>query len=89
MRDAILNSHGYYRLKILTESPPGGKALKAFRDALGVSLKQARDSALEASTEGFRGTYVETMLIRELLEASGIISSIVSEKAREEDPHNT
>lgn len=80
VRDPILKQHGHYRLRISSESPPGGKTLKAFRDTLGVTLKQARDSALEATAQGFLGTYVEVALIHDLLRDSGIESTVTSEK---------
>ncbi|MGW0710828.1 hypothetical protein ACWD4G_33565 [Streptomyces sp. NPDC002643] len=80
VRDALLKDHGFYRARVTAANPAKGKVLKAFRDALGASLSDAKNWAQEAVGEGFRGTYIEASLISKLLQMHGIESSVIPER---------
>ncbi|WP_037960933.1 hypothetical protein [Streptomyces sp. PRh5] len=77
VRRPILAEHGYRRLRAEGPISSGGKVLRAFRNAFGVSIGEAKQSAKELTEEeGYRGTLVEVSLLAELLGASGIATTI-------------
>lgn len=76
VRAALLAEHGTYRVVLEDPVTPSGKALKAFRDAFGSSVKQAQEDAKALSHRGYQGTFVEVTLVAELLTESGLSSII-------------
>ncbi|WP_063728104.1 hypothetical protein [Streptomyces sp. RTd22] len=77
VRRPILAEYGYRCLRVEGPISSGGKILRAFRNAFGASIGEAKQSAKEfAEEEGYRGTLVEVSLLAELLRASGIATTI-------------
>jgi hypothetical protein len=85
VREPLLAEHGFYRLKVIDSSTSSGKILKAFRDALGGSLQEAKEAAEEAKNKGYYGTYIEVTLVKQFLERSDIEASVESAN-RDEGP---
>lgn len=76
VRTPLLTEHGTYRVLLEGPERPGGKILKAFRDAFGSSVKQAQEDAKELSHRGYQGTLMEVTLIAELLTEYGVSTTI-------------
>ena len=76
VRQLILNEYGLYRLRLEHADRPGGKALKAFREALAMTIKQAQGAAAELAADGYRGTFVEVSLVAKLLNKSGVNTTV-------------
>ncbi|GKQ37236.1 hypothetical protein [Streptomyces sp. A012304] len=67
VREAIVGQHGLHRLRPRDDEVRGAGVLKAFRDAFGLSLREAREAADSLRAGGYEGTYVETRLLSDLL----------------------
>jgi hypothetical protein len=78
VRKPLLTEHGFYRLKLIESATSSGKILKAFRDALGGSLREAKEAAEEAKNRGYYGTFIEVTLVKQFLECSEIEASVES-----------
>ncbi|MDX8047785.1 hypothetical protein SK571_00185 [Lentzea sp. BCCO 10_0798] len=75
IRDAILARHGAYRLTLTDQTVKGAAVLKAFRDALGFSVEEAREAARALRGAGYEGTYVELTLVAGVLNLEAPVST--------------
>ncbi|MEV0777314.1 hypothetical protein [Streptomyces sp. NPDC050428] len=72
IRRRLIEGHGTARIRVGAAGGFSGRVLKAFRDAFGGSIQEARRAATELVTTGWRGTHVEVSLVAQLLHESGI-----------------
>lgn len=84
VRQPLLSQYGYWRVTHEGAAVSSGKTLKAFRDALGGTIQQARESAKAFNDSGFLGTFVEVSLVSHFLEVAGILNS--THPCRDERP---
>ncbi|TXS52959.1 hypothetical protein EAO77_19305 [Streptomyces sp. t39] len=67
VRAALVAEHGEVVLLFRNDARNSGRVLKAFRDALGLTLAEAKSAAEAVRGQGFRSTRVEGELVRRLL----------------------
>lgn len=77
VRSKILAQHGPYCVRLVDGEHGGGGILKAFRGAFSLSIQESRESALKLKQCGYQGTYVETLLLSQLLQGEGIHSEVL------------
>lgn len=72
IRNRLIAEYGTACIKTVSPDGHGGKLLKAFRAAFGDSIQEAKKSASELTTTGWRGTHVEVSHVAQLLKSSGV-----------------
>ncbi|MGW1278898.1 hypothetical protein ACWD4V_18360 [Streptomyces tsukubensis] len=72
LRQIMLKDKGTHRILLADSAERRGRVLKAFREAFGMSIQEARAASLQMEGEGFQGTYVEVSFIEQLLNKAGV-----------------
>lgn len=72
VRNRLIAEHGTDCIRGSDSEKRMGKILKAFRDAFGGSMQEAKKSATEFTTTGWRGTHIEATLVTDFLRNSGV-----------------
>ncbi|ALG12001.1 hypothetical protein [Kibdelosporangium phytohabitans] len=76
IRGELLAQHGPARLELADKDARGGGVLKVFRDALGLSVREAHAAATELRQGGYVATGVEVHLLADLLRQAGIATAV-------------